>query len=168
MALILPIATERLLLRRFRDDDRAAFLAYRRHPDVARYQGWDADYPDVLADRFLAEMTSAPTWRVGEWYQVAIEHDGALIGDVGIHAGDHSAEIGYSLHPNAQGKGFAAEAVRALARVLPVREIVAWVDVENVASIALLERLGFERGEEPIDGEWSYRLAIAGTSTLGP
>jgi RimJ/RimL family protein N-acetyltransferase len=58
--------------------------------------------------------------------------------------------------------------VRALVRVLPVREIVAWVDVENVASKALLERLGFDCGDEPIDGEWSYRLAIAGTSTLGP
>ena len=169
----LPIRTSRLVLRRFRDDDRERFLAYRRHPDVARYQGWDVDYSDDQADRFLAEMTTAAFWRPGEWFQIAIELDGVLLGDIGMHAGDtnDSVELGYSLHPDAQGNGFVSEAIAGLVRALArrgVTEVVAWCDVQNDRSIAVLERLGFERGAEPIDGEWFYRLAIAGTSTRGP
>jgi aminoglycoside 6'-N-acetyltransferase len=168
VALKLPIRTARLVLRRFREDDRERFLAYRRHPDVARFQGWDADYPDDLADRFFAEMTTKPTWRVGEWFQIAIEHDGVLVGDIGVHAGEDAAELGWSLHPDSQGRGYASEAIRGIVAHLPVPEVVAWVDVANEASIRMAERLGFERGEEPIDGEWFYRLAIRGTSTFGP
>jgi aminoglycoside 6'-N-acetyltransferase len=168
VALTLPIRTARLTLRRFRDDDRERFLEYRRDPNVARFQGWDASYPDALADQFFAEMTSAPPWRVGSWFQIAIDRGGTLVGDIGIHAGETSAEIGYTLHRDSQGHGYASEAVAAVVRVLPVDEVVAWTDVANVASIRLLERLGFERADEPVDGEWAYRLAIAGHSTRGP
>lgn len=172
MALSLPIRTERLLLRRFRHDDRERFLAYRRHPDVARHQGWDVDYSDAAADSFLAEMTTAPVWRPGEWFQVAVDHDGTLIGDVAFWPDPDGAdvEIGYSLHPDHQGQGFASEAVAALVRALReqgVRAVVAGCEVENAPSARLLERLGFAcTGIE--DGERIYRLAIAGTSTLGP
>jgi RimJ/RimL family protein N-acetyltransferase len=43
------IVTPRLVLRPFRADDLAAFVAYRSHPDVARYQSWDTSYsmPDA-------------------------------------------------------------------------------------------------------------------------
>lgn len=172
MALTLPIRTERLVLRRFRDDDRPGFLAYRRHPDVARYQSWDVDYADAAADSFFAEMTTAPVWRPGEWFQVAVEHDGTLIGDVAFWPDPDGAEveIGYSLHPDHQGKGFASEAVAALVRALReqgARTVVAGCDVDNVASARLLERLGFARAGVQ-DGERIYRLAIAGTSTRGP
>jgi aminoglycoside 6'-N-acetyltransferase len=160
------------VLRRFRDEDRAGFLAYRRHPDVARYQSWDVDYTDAAADSFLAEMTTAPVWRPGEWFQVAVEHDGTLIGDVAfwLDPDGSEVEIGYSLHPDHQGHGFASEAVAALIRAVReqgVRSVVAGCDLDNAASARLLERLGFAfTGVE--DGERIYRLAIAGTSTRGP
>ena len=82
MALTLPITTSRLVLRRFVDGDRDAFVGYRRHPDVARYQSWDEDFSDEAADAFMAEMTTAAVWRPGEWFQIAIEHDGVMVGDV--------------------------------------------------------------------------------------
>jgi RimJ/RimL family protein N-acetyltransferase len=172
VALTLPIHTERLVLRRFRHDDRSGFLAYRRHPDVARYQSWSEDYSDAAADSFFAEMTSAPVWHPGEWFQIAVERDGTLIGDVAFWPDPDGgeAEIGYSLHPDHQGSGYASEAVAALLRALRdqgVRVVVAGCDVDNAPSCRLLERLGFElaRVEE---GERIYRLAIAGTSTRGP
>jgi aminoglycoside 6'-N-acetyltransferase len=36
------IPTERLVLRRFRAEDAAAFAAYRSVPEIARFQSWDA------------------------------------------------------------------------------------------------------------------------------
>ena len=171
---MLPISTERLRLRRFTRDDRERFLEYRRHPDVARHQGWDESYSGEDADRFLDAMTTAPEWRPGHWFQVAIERsaDGVLLGDVAFWP-DHdggTVEIGYSLHPDAQGNGYASEAVTALIRALRDRgadTVVAGCDPNNAASIRLLERLGFAF-DGVVDGERTYRLAISGVSTFGP
>ena len=171
---MLPIRTERLVLRRFAREDRDRLLEYRRHPDVARYQSWDVTYSGEDADRFLDEMTTAPEWRLGHWFQVAIERasDGVLLGDAAFWP-DHdggTAEIGYSLHPEAQGQGYASEAVTALIRALRdrgVETVVAGCDPDNDASIRLLERLGFEY-DGIVDGERTYRLAISGVATFGP
>ena len=171
---MLPIRTERLLLRRFTLEDRARFLEYRRHPDVARYQSWDESYADADADEFFDEMTTAAEWRLGHWFQVAIERadDGRLLGDAAFWP-DHdggTVEIGYSLHPDAQGQGYASEAVTALIKALRDRgahTVVAGCDPDNDASIRLLERLGFAF-DGIVDGERTYRLAISGVATFGP
>jgi RimJ/RimL family protein N-acetyltransferase len=168
----LPIRTDRLVLRRFRAADRDAFLVMRRHPDVARHQSWDEDFSDAAADAFFAEMLAVPFWRPGAWFQVAIEHDGAFVGDVAFwpDPDEQLVEIGYSLHPDHQRKGYAIEAVAALVRALRdhgAQAVVAGCDVGNERSAHLLERLGFTfTGIE--DGERIYRLAIAGTATFGP
>jgi RimJ/RimL family protein N-acetyltransferase len=166
VALTLPISTERLLLRRFRDDDRGRFLEYRRDEETARHQGWTMPYTDELADAFFAEMTTVEPWRVGEWFQVAIEHDGVLVGDVGVCAGD-PVEVGYTLHPDSRGHGYAGEAVRALVAAAGV-DAIAHIEVANVDSQRVAERIGFVREDALVDGEYAYRLAIAGVSTLGP
>ena len=83
-----------------------------------------------------------------------------------------NAWIGYSLTASAWGQGYAGEACAWLVGELPPRhglcEILASVDVRNVKSVALLERLGFALvGTEPaeVNGEASadhcYRLACA-------
>jgi RimJ/RimL family protein N-acetyltransferase len=59
------------------------------------------------------------------------------------------AEIGYTLARAAQGQGFATEAVAALLTwaflTFNLHRVIAVVDVENTASVALLERLGLWR-----------------------
>lgn len=151
----LPHRTERLVLRRFRTTDKPALDGYRRHPDVARFQSWEADYPDDTTARFLDQMTSAPFWRAGEWFQVAVEVPGhGVVGDVAVFAGHREARIGYSLHPDWWGQGIATEMVTAVLGLLPpeARTVTATIDPGNDRSRRLLERLGFEQlGEE--DGE---------------
>ena len=39
------LARERVVVRRFRPEDVAEFVAYRSDAEVARYQSWDAPYP---------------------------------------------------------------------------------------------------------------------------
>jgi RimJ/RimL family protein N-acetyltransferase len=51
----LEIQTDRLLLRRFRNADLDAFVAYRSEESVARFQSWDQSYSKADAERFLAE-----------------------------------------------------------------------------------------------------------------
>lgn len=146
----LPLATARLVVRRFTDADAEALAAYRSHPDVARFQNWDPPYTVDDARELIAGSADSDLPALGEWVQVGVEHGGALIGDVGVFvdSGGGVAEVGYSLHPDHQGNGFATEAVGAVVDALlagGVHRVEAGVDPENVASRRLLERLGFER-----------------------
>lgn len=156
----LPFATPRLVLRRFALDDAATFAAYRSDPSVARYQSWDAPYPLALAKAFIASLAGIEGPVAGDWVQIAVEHDGALAGDVavGLSKDGRIATIGYTLTPAQQGKGLGAEAVGAVVERLfadlRVHRVEASVDPRNVASARLVESLGF-------DLEGTARAAVA-------
>src|SRR4051794_4003118 len=81
----LPIGTERLVLRRLERADAAGLAAYRSDPAVARYQSWQTPYPLAAAQRLIEEMAHLAGPSNSEWVQIAVEHDGALIGDVAVH-----------------------------------------------------------------------------------
>jgi RimJ/RimL family protein N-acetyltransferase len=147
------IETERLRLRRFRADDAAAFAAYRADPDVARFQGWEAGYPLDAAERFVKEMAAARPGVPGGWFQIAIADRDTddLLGDCVVHvlaADPTKAEVGYTMAPGHQGRGYATEAVRALVAhvfgTLDVTTVRAVTDARNTPSIRLAERLGME------------------------
>jgi aminoglycoside 6'-N-acetyltransferase len=146
-------------LRRLRPDDLARLQAYRKDPEVGRYQGWEP-MTDAEAAAMIAEMAAAPCPRLGDWVQIAIADAGtdALLGDIGLHVSDsgEEAELGITLAPDAQGRGLAEEAARALIAGLAadtaVRRLVGVTDARNTPSARLLERLGmtFEAEEETI------------------
>ena len=74
-------------------------------------------------------------------------------------AGNTSAEIGWTLHPTASGRGFATEAARALLEVAfehyGLRRVVANLDAANERSAALAERLGMRREVHRLADFWS-------------
>jgi RimJ/RimL family protein N-acetyltransferase len=145
-----PLATDRLLLRRFRDHDTPAFVAYRSDPEVARFQSWsavNADEARALIERQQAAQFAIP----GEWFQIAIarRETDELVGDVGVCVrleDPTRAEIGFTVSRENQGQGLATEAVRRvfalLFRETEVQRIEATTDARNLASIRLLCRLG--------------------------
>ena len=147
------LRTDRLTIRRFRAEDAAAFARYRADPDVARYQSWDA-YTHVMAETFAAEMAALHPGMPGEWYQFAVADPSTdeLLGDIAlcVDAQDTSrVELGFTMSPHHQGKGYATEAVtRVIAYAfdrLGAETMFATTDARNDASIALLERIGMRR-----------------------
>jgi RimJ/RimL family protein N-acetyltransferase len=97
------------------------------------------------------------------WF-VRLRADGRVIGDCGTKGWtdeDGRVEIGYGLAPPYRGRGFGTEAVAALVawvRSQPgVRAVTGEVEVGNLASRRLLERLGFELTEET-GGSWWFAL----------
>jgi RimJ/RimL family protein N-acetyltransferase len=164
------IATERLVLRRFRASDAETLAAYRSDPDVARYQSWAPPVPIEQARAIVASLERADPSRPG-WFQYAIEltADRAHIGDVGVRLNDNrrQAEIGFTLARAYQGRGLGSEAVRAvldhLFRVQGLHRVSAECDARNTASARLLERVGFTREgmlrqHTWINGEWTDDL----------
>jgi RimJ/RimL family protein N-acetyltransferase len=95
----------------------------------------------------------------GTWLQLAITVDGGVIGDCGLHfLDDRQAEVGVTLDPAHQGRGYATEAVRAvlgyLFGTLGKHRVVATTDVRNRPAAALFERLGFRREAHYVRNVW--------------
>lgn len=168
-----PIRTERLVLRRSRQEDAPAIAAYRADPEVNRYQGWDRTDEQSIR-RQIEEMAKRVPGEPG-WIQFTVEErdSGRLVGDVGLSPAEDVAgavKIGYTLAPEYQGRGYATEAVRALIVYafgsLGATLIQAYALAKNTPSIRLMKRVGMHlagRFEHKEDGEvWHgvrYELA---------
>lgn len=142
------------LLRRLRPGDLASFQFYRSNPELGRYQGW-AITSEAEALAFLTRMNTAPMFPLGDWVQLGIAEPVAdrLIGDIGIFlaADGKTAQIGYTLEFESQGRGIATAAVREAMHLLfaatRVRQVLGITDERNKASCRLLERAGFQHRE---------------------
>ena len=182
------IATERTLLRPWRESDREPFARINADPDVMRH------FPSTLSrkasDDLFDLLESARQERgFGIW---AIELPGVapLVGFVGLHEATFEAkftpciEIGWRLDAPYWGRGLAFEASRAaLAEgfaALGVDEILAWTAAGNVRSRVLMDRLGMVRDEakdfdhpripagDPLRAHVLYRLSSEAFSLSHP
>lgn len=123
---------------------------YRNHPDVARYQSWES-YDAQSARALIEEMAASAPGRPGRWFQWGIEERaaGRLAGDFGLFTQEDGAqgEIGFTLAPDAQGRGLATEAATLVLDLafgaLSFHRVTANTDPVNTRSAALLTRLGF-------------------------
>lgn len=161
------LASEHLVLRRFRDADAEALAAYRDDPEVARYQGWDRPYPLTEARTFIAGLHALSPGRPGTWFQFAVERRDAegLIGDVALRTTDDDpprGEVGFTFATGWQGQGHATEALQALVDyalgTLGLAGLFAVTDARNRRARRLLQRVGFELERELENGECRFRL----------
>ena len=147
------IVTERLVLRPFTDVDRPPFAELNAHPLVVESLGESPSRAesDALVDRFSEEMA-----REG-WGLWAVEVAGGqpFVGMVGLHRVNAAlpcapaVEVGWRLHPDHWGHGYATEAAAASLRFgfdeAQLDEIVAFTTTRNTRSQAVMERIGMGR-----------------------
>lgn len=153
--------------------DADALFAYRSLSDLARYQGWA---PSTVHDAaaFIASMESVEFDTAGTWFQFGIrsQESGELIGDLGVHfiEDGEQVEIGFTLAPSSQGRGFGAEAVTGLLDhlfgTLRKHRVFASVDPRNTPSLRLLRRIGMReeahfRSSVFHRGEWTDDVVAA-------
>jgi len=153
------VRTERLLMRRWRDSDRAPFAALNADPEVMRYfpelQGRAES--DRSVDRFEQRFEEQG---FGIWALEVLE-TGAFIGFTGLApmpdgvpgTGEH--EVGWRLARHAWHKGYATEAARAALDVgldrVKLPRIWSMTAVLNSPSQAVMQRLGMVR-----QGVWDH------------
>ena len=166
-----PIRTERLVLRAPQLADAEAEYQRRHRPEVARYQDWAMPYTRQMARDRVAAMAALGGPTDGREWAATVTDAAAperILGDVylGIKWGGRSAEIGYTLHPDHWGEGYATEAAQAAVRYLfddhEVYRVEASLHPGNVPSARVLEASGlvyeglarqaFWRGDECSDG----------------
>jgi RimJ/RimL family protein N-acetyltransferase len=142
--------TERLLLREFTAADWPAVLDYHRDPRYPRFgpEGADAE-AEVrgLVQMFVGWQHERPRARF-QW-AVLLPGGGQIIGNCGIRkpaADAREADIGFELAPAHWGRGYATELAAALLRYgfeeLGLERIMAHVEVGNLASARVLEKVG--------------------------
>lgn len=156
------LETERLLLRRIVPEDARALFAFRSDPEVQRYNGGPLAHAEQAAELVaLFEAGFQARTRL-EWGIVLKGADDRLIGDAGYahwSQRHRRAEIGYGLARIHWRQGIAAEAVAAILRFgfegMDLHRIHACPLVENMASVRLLEKLGFRREGIRRDEIWA-------------
>jgi len=144
----LPVRTARLALREFTADDFTAIHAYSSDPRVTRYlffgprdEASTADYLEGL----LASQHEVPRTR----FELAVEESasGRVIGACDLSLIERDVvDLGYMLGALDWGRGYATELALALvdAAFLELRaeRVISTVDVNNRASIRVLEKVG--------------------------
>jgi ribosomal-protein-alanine N-acetyltransferase len=144
------LETERLLLRPITRRDMPFLLTHFGRPEAFRYVREEPLRTMAEAEKFYDEgMRPVPT----RFRLVAVlKETGEPIGTLGLFlysAENRSAHIGYDLLKEQWGKGYMAEAARALLywgiAVTGINRIQGNADVRNAASLRLMERIGMRR-----------------------
>ena len=170
----LRIETYRLIVRPLELKDLNDFHIYRSNPEVTKYQGFDVMTVNE-ASAFIKDNATKHYGKAGEWVQYAIENKATqkLIGDCAIKLDAYDtriAEIGITISPLEQRKGFAKETLLGILKFLfdekNLHRVVEIVDAENVASIKLLESTGFKKEGHFIEniffkGKWGSEYQYA-------
>lgn len=148
-----PIRTERLILRELVESDWRAAFAIRSDLDVMRYMGMVPDTEEGTVE-FVARCIASQADEPRSWLPLSItlQEDGRLIGGGGltmVSAANREADVGYLLERESWGRGFGTEAVRAFVGLgfehMKAHRVTANVAPENVASVRVLEKVGFQR-----------------------
>ena len=139
------LSTPRLILRAPEEADFERWAALMSDPDASRWIG--GPLPRSSAWRGMASIAGSWSLR-GQGMFSVVERSGRWLGRVGpwMPEGWPGREIGWALHPDAQGQGYAIEATTAA--IDWAVEVLGWPDFihiiapENRRSIVLAERLG--------------------------
>lgn len=147
------IRTERLLLRRWRAEDREPFFRLNADPDVLRYfpNTLTREESDAIADRIEAHFEEHG---YGPW-AVEVPGETPFAGFVGLMVVPPelpfapAVEVGWRLAREQWGRGYASEAARAAVRYgfecLGLTEIVSFTVPENARSRRVMEAIGMTR-----------------------
>jgi RimJ/RimL family protein N-acetyltransferase len=150
------IEADRVVLRGTREADRERLIELRTDPEVGAYIGGPSERAAV--ERRIDEVGMAGLTKAPGLFAVADKATDAFLGTVQLlrcaaddpghlTEGAEELELGYLLHRDAWGAGFAFEAatavLRAAAAELPDQPVILRTQTANERSLRLADRLGF-------------------------
>lgn len=174
-----PLQTERLTLRLLSEDDTDDVVAYQGREDVCRYLLFEPRTRDEVLEKMRVFNTARTLAVDHDYFQLGIElrsDDSArprVIGDIYfalVNAENSRGEIGWAMHPDFAGKGYASEAADAVLRMafetIGLHRVIAELDPRNDRSIALCKRLGMREEAYFVKDLW-FRGYWADTGMYG-
>lgn len=147
--------TERLFVREYNIDDFDAVKAYASDAEVTAYLPWgpaDDDTVQKIVDSRLKSQIEEARTRFE--FIVCLKASGEAIGAVGLHLSDDlkQGDLGFIFNRRFWGSGYASEAAQGMLRFgfmnLDLHRITAKCDSENLASEAVMKRIGMRKEGE--------------------
>lgn len=157
------LRTHRLILRAWEPSDASFLLDLESRTETMRYLGPGATLMPTMEEALASIGRRRAVRGAGQGIWAVARHDtGRLIGNllckpmseemqraIGIGFEQQPSEIGWHLHPAAQGQGCATEAARAVLgyanQANADQPVFAIVDPRNEASQKICDRLGLQR-----------------------
>lgn len=159
------LKTQRLLLRNIAPKDADIMFDYRNNEICAKYQrDQTKDYKGIVA---LVEKRMHDVVSVNAPFMmaVALKDTDEMIGEIVVMPNDGTISMGYTFSYKHHRKGYAFEALSALVDMLheryPAWDFICFTEVNNIASMALLKKLGYkDMGylsslESQVFGKWT-------------
>lgn len=140
------LETERLTLRPLAMEDFPRWAEMMGDPEAAKFLG--GAQPAAVAWRGFMSMAGAWSLTGVSMFSLVERHTGLWLGRIGPWTphGWPGTEVGWGLHPDAQGKGYGVEAATATIDyafdVLGWTDVIHCIDPDNTPSQRLAERLG--------------------------
>ena len=141
------LETNRLILRNVAQKDAGIIYDYRNHHLCARYQrGQTKDYQGIeeLVRDHSQDVLSVET---PVFVAVAKKETDEMVGEIIVMPNEGTIALGYTISYKYHRKGIAFEALSALITLLheyyPDWEFISFTDPNNMASMALLKKLGY-------------------------
>ena len=141
--------TERLIIRRFKEDDWEDLYEYLSIPEVVLYEPYDVYTKEECIEeaKYRAEEEDNRFWAV------CLKENNKLIGHIYFAQSEPNIfrtwNIGYVFNPKFYGCGYATEACKTIIQYgfkdKEAHRVVAGVNVKNEPSWKLLERLSMRR-----------------------
>jgi RimJ/RimL family protein N-acetyltransferase len=168
-----PLHTERLVLRLLTAADVDDVYAWQSRQDVCRYLLFEPRTRGRVVEKVAEYGAATALSKDNDYLELAVQlHNDEtasprVIGTsyFSLHSVENaSAEIGWQLHPDFMGRGYAAEAANAMLELafdtLGLHRVYAELDVRNDASVALCRRLGMREEAHFVQdmmfkGEWA-------------
>jgi ribosomal-protein-alanine N-acetyltransferase len=149
--IVLPILTERLMIRQFIPDDLPAYLEFMLDADSTKYLAFEPEQKtrEGATELFNFVISSYHTDSVIHAYAIALKDSNQYIGSCGFSPYENTIfECYYTINSAYRLQGYGLEAMQALFTALKssheFTEIRAYSHPENKASLKLAEKLGME------------------------
>lgn len=146
------LETERLILREIKPEDVNEIYDIRSSEEAMKYFGHNVYTSLTEAEEMISAITNGFKNKEGIRWGIALKGSDRLIGSGGpwrLLKQHLRCEIGYDLLPNYWRRGIMSEALSEMIKFIfdkmNLHSIEANVDPDNIASVKLLEKLGFEK-----------------------
>ncbi len=154
------LMSERTIIQSFKSEDIDSFMKYHNNVDWMKFQG----FKNLTKLEYQEELFKDFSLETGSQLAIIQKNTGVLIGDIFLKVEKKSILIGYTIAPKFSKKGYATEVICEVinwAKYNKFEDILAYVDVQNDASINLLKKIGFtEVANSEEDGELLFKIIL--------
>lgn len=156
------LETERLILRRLDINDAVTVFTLRSSPEIMKYIPVPLTQTIEEAETYIHSIDKRMEEKECVNWAITLKENNVMIGNIGFYRmklEHYRSEAGYSTLPEFNGKGYVTEALQAIINygfsTMKLHSIEALVDPDNIGSIKVLEKCGFEK-EGHIKENWFF------------